>query len=208
MVRQDRSKMGRLYSMKISRIAKPLLATSLLFAGNAALASEQAGDTAETEAVTAKITGTSFLTDDAEKSAAFYVDFLGFKILRDSTTQSEATRAVYGLLAQESVRIILVVPSIWSREDPNHLGIAFAEIAGDADHPFPSNVSRLPRKGEPTIGFEVTGLVQIIERMEAAGIPTVVPLAPSATGRSQAVTVLDPNGMRIQLYEYINSDAE
>ena len=176
----------------------------MAFLPHVANASDERGGATASEVgqVSAKITGTSFLTADAEASAAFYTRYLGVKILRDTVTASPATKAVYGVPEVEELRVILVVPAIWSKEDPNHLGIAFAEVGAQSDRPFPQQPDRRPRLGEPTLGFEVNDIEAVLKRMEADEVPIVVPLAPSATGRSQAITVFDPNGIRIQLYQY------
>ena len=188
--------------MIISRIG-PFLGLGLAAMVPSAAGAQETDGSSERVSLTAKITGTSFLTEDAEKSSRFYTDYLGFRVLRDTRSSSAATKAVYGVPEVDSIRVILLVPAIWSEDDRNHLGISFAEISEQSDRPFPQQTDRKPRIGEPTIGFEVNDLDMIVDRMKSDGVPIVVPVAPSATGRSKAVTVLDPNGIRIQIYQYV-----
>ncbi|WP_432201782.1 VOC family protein [Erythrobacter sp. W53] len=196
-------------ALKIGSTSALVLACMLLITGLPGMSPLAAQDTQSEVAtkaeagIIAQISGTSFLTEDAAASAAFYVKYLGFTILRDRMTDSDATKGVYGITETGPIRTITVVPAIWSREDPNYIGIQFTQISAANDHPFPSRPDRRPRLGEPTLGLQVNDLEAIIARMEADDITVVVPIAPSATGRSMAATVLDPNGIRIQLYEYI-----
>ena len=43
---------------------------------------------------------------------------------------------------------------------------------------------------------------EIDRRMKKAGIPIVAPLGLSGSGRSRSMAVLDPNGIRVEMYEY------
>ncbi|MFP2995384.1 VOC family protein [Spongiivirga sp. MCCC 1A20706] len=154
--------------------------------------------------VTAKVSGMAFVTHDLEGSIEFYTRFLNFKVRKRIKIDTPGGLANFGVTGDKSLDYVGLVPQEFSK-DNIIMGINLIEIEEAANTPFQQEGKRPPIAGEQMMAFSVTGLKQIEKMMKDAGIPIVAPLTPSATGKSMTLAVLDPNGIRIQMYEYIKN---
>lgn len=153
-------------------------------------------------APTAKIRSASFVTRDLDASVKFYTDYLGYKVLGRSEVTADKSRQVVGALKEGTVRYISLTPAEWSKDTPDFAGISFVEILTSKPTPLGHDATRTSREGEIILAHRVTNIKEINRRMTADGVPIVAPLSPSGSGKSMSMAVLDPNGTRIEMYEY------
>ena len=155
---------------------------------------------------TAQLRSASFVTRDLDASVEFYTRFLGYRELGRSEITADKSRQVVGAKGNETVRYVSLAPAMWTREDNQYAGVSFIEVRSAARSPFDQDGERASRAGELVLAHRVTNIDEIAERMAAAGVPIVVtmvaPLGPSGSGKSRSMAVLDPNGIRVEMYEY------
>lgn len=156
----------------------------------------------EETAITATISGAAFVTKNLEESIDFYKNYLGFKERKRIKIDTPGGLANFGVTGDKSLNYVALVPAEFSKENPM-LGINFIEINEASNTPFSQDGKRTPIAGELMVAYAVKGLAEIERRMRKASIPIVASLTPSATGKSMTLAVLDPNGIRVQMYEYI-----
>lgn len=154
------------------------------------------------DAPTAQLRSASFVTHDIEASVAFYTEYLGYKVLGRSDITAAKSRAVVGAVSDSTVRYVSLAPAMWSRENSDFAGLSFIEIPDAEGSPFDQNPKRASRAAEPILAHRVTNIDEIARRMAADEVPIVTPLGPSGSGKSRSMAVLDPNGLRVELYEY------
>lgn len=154
------------------------------------------------DAPTANLRSASFVTQHLDASVAFYTGYLGYKVLGRSEISAEKSRQVVGAKGDETVRYVSLAPSMWTREDNKYAGISFIEIATAEPSPFDQDGERASRAGELVLAHRVTNIDEIARRMAADGVPVVAPLGLSGSGKSRSMAVLDPNGIRVEMYEY------
>ena len=168
-----------------------LLAAALL--ASAALADD---------APTAQLRSASFVTRDLDASVAFYTEYLGYQELGRSEITAEKSRQVVGATGDGAVRYVSLAPAMWTREDNAYAGLSFIEIRTANDSPFDQNAQRASRGGELILAHRVTNIEEIARRMAENDVPIVAPLGLSGSGKSRSMAVLDPNGIRVEMYEY------
>ena len=151
---------------------------------------------------TANLRSASFVTRDLEASVAFYTTYLGYKELGRSEITADKSRQVVGATGSSTVRYVSLAPAMWSPEDSGYAGISFIEIPAAVASPFDQDGDRASRAGELVLAHRVTNIDEIDRRIRKAGVPIVAPLGLSGSGRSRSMAVLDPNGIRVEMYEY------
>lgn len=160
------------------------------------------------ETAPARLSGTTITTTKLDATVSFFVDVLGFREIRRRQLDAPASLAVVGMRGEESARYVSLVPGDWSTDRPYELsGVNLVELVSDSET-ADSIPLREPRAGELTLAYSVTGLEAIKERIRERGDPIVTPFAASGTGRSMTLTVLDPNGIRVHLYEFLEREGD
>lgn len=153
------------------------------------------------EDVVTYLSGATYVTNDLQASLDFYKSYLGFREGRTRTLDDDSSRAIFGLEDGATVLYATLLPTNFSSERRDFTTLNFAEVRSAHSSPFKNSDSRKAIYGEPVMAFSVTQLENIESRMRANGIIVIDALKLSPTGRSMTLTVLDPNGVRIQLYE-------
>lgn len=151
---------------------------------------------------TAVLRSASFVSRDLDKTVDFYTGLLGYKILGEAEITADKSRQVVGAKGDEKVRYVSLAPAIWTKEDNKYAGISFIEIKSAEASPFDQNAARPSREAELILAHRATNIDEIARRVAAAGIPVVAPLGLSGSGKSRSMAILDPNGIRVELYEY------
>lgn len=151
---------------------------------------------------TAQLRSSSFVTLDLDASVAFYTTYLGYKELGRSEITADKSRQVVGAIRPGTVRYVSLAPAAWTRENNAYAGISFIEISDADASPFNQDGARASRAGELVLAHRVSNIDEIARRMANAGVPVVAPLGLSGSGRSRSMAVLDPNGIRVEMYEY------
>lgn len=167
-----------------------------------------------TEGIGLRLANATFITNDLDRTLTFYQDGLGYQLLSVSAVDGEKSRRTVGALGDDPARIAYLAPAGWAAPagddrrpgmifDSNTLaGLAFIEIASAESSDFPQEPVRPARTAEPILAHRVTNLEEVARRLDALEVTVVQPLGASSSGLSKSMAVLDPNGIRIELYEY------
>ena len=177
------------------------MTTRLQHVAVALIAIASAGAAAQ-EQPTGNLRSASFVTRDLDRSVDFYRRYLGYKELGRSEITAPKSRQVVGAKREETVRYVSLAPSMWTREDNRYAGISFIEIKSAQASPFDQDGARASRAAELVLAHRVTNIDEIARRMAEDGVPIVAPLGLSGSGKSRSMAVLDPNGIRVEMYEY------
>lgn len=153
---------------------------------------------------TGTLRSASFVTNDIDACVEFYSSLLGYEVLGESTITAAKSKQVVGAVGDRKVtRYVSMAPAGWSIENQDlRAGVSFIQIEGAEDTPFDQNGVRASRAGELVLAHRVENIAEIARRVEALGAPVVAPLGPSGSGKSTSMAVLDPNGVRVEMYEY------
>lgn len=191
----------------------PILSAGILLIAAGCMANGEAqpevapnAEISAAEEITSHLSGKAFIVEDLEASIAFYSQILGYKVVRRRQIDSEATTSVFGLPPGTVIDYINLVPAEFSEDKPHFPGLNLVGVPAAQATSFPQDAARAPQISELVMAFEVTNLDLILERAQDMGLQIVAPLALSSTGLSQTLTVLDPNGIRVQMYEYVKTD--
>lgn len=181
------------------RALRPIIAA--LIAATAAVSLARAEDPTTVEGT---LRTASFVTNDIEACIEFYETLLGYHVLGDSTITAEKSRRVVGATGERAVkRYVAMAPRGWTIENQDlRGGVSFIEIEGAEASPFNQDGARASRAGELILAHRVTNIEEIAKRAAALGAPIVAPLGKSGSGKSMSMAVLDPNGVRVEMYEY------
>ncbi len=171
--------------------------------GYLAAQSQPKEDITNANTISAKLSGTAFVTKNLEASIKFYVDILGYKELGRRNLEDARSLSNFGIVNGGSALYVSLAPAAFSRENRNFSTLNFVEIQDAEENVLQQDPNRGPVASETMTAYVVTGLDEIERKIKAAGIPIVAPLALSGTGRSRTLSVLDPNGVRVQFYEYV-----
>lgn len=188
--------------MRKTQIHFLALGLCFLFTQSPSFAASQNGGLAKT-GFSARPSGMTFVTTNLDASIAFYTTYLGYKLRSRRVIDQPAGLRTFSVQTGNTIDYANLVPGEYSEEKRNFIHLNFAEIETTDPSPFPQNIARGPIASETVLAFSVSNLEKIDADMRAAGVPFVLPLARSASGRSIAITVLDPNGLRVQLYEFL-----
>ena len=153
--------------------------------------------------ISSKLSGTAFVTKNLEASLSFYIDIVGYKELGRRKLGDPRSLSNFGISTADSALYVSLAPAAFSKENRNFSTLNFIEVNNAKENQLDLNPKRRPLQGETMTAYVVTGLDEIARKIKAAGIPIVAPLALSGTGRSRTLSVIDPNGVRVQFYEYV-----
>lgn len=165
--------------------------------------SENSKITVEETLISATLSGTVFVTKNLEKSIQFYTNFLGFKEYKRIVLDTPSGVEPFGFSGDKKLNYVSLVPAVWSKDNRNFPGLSFIEVIDGETNVFSQNGKRQLVQGEIIKGYSVKGLKLIEEKMRKAGVTFVTPMLTSPSGKSLTLTILDPNGVRIQMYEYL-----
>ena len=163
------------------------------------------GVKAESEpAVEGALRSASFVTNDIDACVEFYSKLLGYHVLGESTITAEKSRQVVGAVGDYKVtRYVSMAPVGWTLENQDlRAGVSFIEIEGADATPFDQDGARASRAGELILAHRVKNLEEIARRAAEMGVPIVAPYGKSGSGKSMSMAILDPNGIRVEMYEY------
>ena len=107
-----------------------------------------------------------------------------------------------GASGGDTVRHVSLAVHECSKENSKLAGIGFVEIKSAEKSPFDQDGTRTSRAAELILAHQVTNIDEIARCMADADAHIVAPLGLSDSGKSRSMAVLDPNGVRVELYEY------
>ena len=159
-----------------------------------------------TNAVSARVALANpiIVVKDLAASKQFYTTFLGYEVTADSEITAEVSKRTIGAVRNQRTRNVYLRSQKLQGRDRSASELALVHI----------DDARLPRirrgkdphdavRGEVMLSLIVEGLEDVVRRMAAAGVTILSPVQLSATGKSRIASVLDPNGVRLEMYEYL-----
>ncbi len=143
-----------------------------------------------------------------DASVRFYRDYLGYDVLVDQPVTTQKSLDTIGVGDGGTARIAYLKPRNDRITRPftgNYL--ALIEVAGPAlegrTYERSSPVTQAMR-GEIVLAHQVVGIDQVFASMQLdAAVTIVAPLSLSGAGQSRSFSAIDPNGVRVEMYEYI-----
>ena len=149
------------------------------------------------------------IVQDLDASLAFYRDVLGYRADPRRELNSPLSLEPAGLGRFKRVSFVRVWPSLKVRNRPEGTGAAPLSLLQPHDLDGTGIGSDRAcseygsRVGDTVLSHEVAGLDQIRARLVQRSHCIVSDIKPSRTGRSRTLAVLDPNGILLELYEYV-----
>ena len=147
----------------------------------------------------------NYFTHDLEATVAFYSELLGLEEAFRSDVAAPKSRESFGIFGDETISVVGFYPPEVDDAAKGFAGIAFFAIEGRTEPLYNLNSENGPVSGV-VLAHRVSNVDDIERRMKAAGVTFVSELSLSATGRSRSMTVLDPNGILIEAYEFVSAD--
>lgn len=179
--------------------------TAGLSGGN--LTTAQTIENAEETAANAVLRTASIYVKNWDASMRFYRDYLGYELMGEQPVTAQKSLDAIGVGEDGTARIAYLKPTN-SRIKRPFAGtyMALIELGGPAlegrsyERAVPATHAI---RGEIILVHEVAGIDGIYTAMEQdAAVTMVSPLSLSGTGRSRSFSVIDPNGVRIEIYEF------
>lgn len=164
-------------------------------------------ENAEETAANAVLRTASIYVKNWDASMRFYRDYLGYELMGEQPVTAQKSLEAIGISEGGTARIAYLKPTNNRIKRP-FVGtyMALIELGGPAlegrSYERAAPVTRAVR-GEIILVHEVAGIDDIYAAMQQDAAVTVVsPLSLSGTGRSRSFAVIDPNGVRIEIYEF------
>jgi catechol 2,3-dioxygenase-like lactoylglutathione lyase family enzyme len=148
----------------------------------------------------------ALIVRDMDESLAFYRDVLGYGIIVEKRVTDTTSIETVGLEGHDGFRLIYMKPNA---DFPSHpfpaSDISLVQPLGGPPQPKPADVcaGKATRVGQIVMSTQVQGLDAIAAKIKAGDYCVVSGLRPSSTGQSRTLAVLDPNGIRVELFEYV-----
>lgn len=192
------------------RFVSNLLGCILLTAGLSAgyLTVAQPIENAEEMAANAVLRTATIYVKDWDASMRFYRDYLGYELMGEQPVTAQKSLDTIGVGDGGTARIAYLKPTNDRIKRPfAGTYMALVELGGPAlegrSYERAAPATRAIR-GEIILVHEVAGIAGIYEAMrQDAAVTVVSPLSLSGTGRSRSFSAIDPNGVRIEMYEYV-----
>lgn len=139
--------------------------------------------------------------ENSDDVLRFYVDVLGMELRSDRQFKSSGSKGALGVPDGTEFRFSIVYA-----HGATFGHLLFLDFQGRLGLPSPGIDWRPPNRGMAMWSFPVRDIDEIGERLTAAGIepfsPPVAYESPSL-GRHKSMTVLDPNGFMVELFQPI-----
>ena len=144
------------------------------------------------------------MVKDLDASTRFYTEVLGYEVVGGGEITAEVSRRTVGANRKQTTRSVYLRSARLKERDLPPSGLALVYIA-DGD------LAQLDRgsdpddavQGEIMLSLVVEGLADVLQRMKDGGYTILNDLQPSSSGKSMIASALDPNGIRLEMYEYV-----
>jgi catechol 2,3-dioxygenase-like lactoylglutathione lyase family enzyme len=162
--------------------------------------------TAQAQDIRSGLRTAALIVRDMDESLAFYRDVLGYRIIVEKRVTDATSIETVGLEGHDGFRLIYLKPNA---EFPSHpfaaSDISLVQPFGGTPTKKPADVcdGKTTRIGQIVMSQQVQSLGAIAAKIKAGGYCVVSGLRPSATGQSRTLAVLDPNGIRVEMFEYV-----
>lgn len=144
------------------------------------------------------------LVKNLEESRRFYTEVMGYEVIGGGEIEAEVSRHTVGAIRGQTTQSVYLRSASLIDRDVAPSGIALVHIAG-------GGLPQMERgddpndavQGEVMLSLVVEGLAELIQRMKDGGFTVLNDMQPSASGKSYIASALDPNGIRLEMYEYV-----
>ena len=141
---------------------------------------------------------------DLQESTEFYTEIMGYEVIGGGPITAAVSKHTVGANRDQKTEAVYLRSATLIGRDLPASGIALVHI----------DDNRLPLldrgaephdavQGEVMLSLVVEGLAELLRRMEEGGYTVLNDLQPSASGKSNIASALDPNGIRLEMYEYV-----
>ena len=144
------------------------------------------------------------MVKDLEASTKFYTEVMGYEVVGGGDISADVSKHTVGAVRGQKTRSVYLRSAELKHRDLAPSGIALVHIDG-------GGLPQLTRgedpndavQGEVMLSLVVEGLEELLRRMKEGGYTVLNELQPSASGKSNIASALDPNGIRLEMYEYV-----
>ena len=141
------------------------------------------------------------IIENSDDVLAFYVDVLGLELRSDRQFKSSGSKGALGVPDGTEFRFAIVYA-----HGATFGHLLFLDYQGRLGLPDPGVARRPPNRGMAMWSFPVRDMDEILARLQEAEIEPFAPMveydSPSL-GRHKSVTVLDPSGFMVELFQTI-----
>ncbi len=141
----------------------------------------------------------AWIVNNSDEVLDFYVSTLGLELRSDRQFKSSGSKGALGVPDGTEFRFAIVYAP-----GATYGHLLFLDFQGRLGLPSPGVAPRPPHRGLAGWTFEVPDLEVIQRRLADAGIELLAPpteLSTPSLGHHRALTVLDPNGFLVELFE-------
>ena len=141
---------------------------------------------------------------DLDRSVRFYTEVMGYTVVaRSDITAPVSQRTVGSTRNQRTRSVYLDSGKLVTREIPaSHIALVHIDDASLPQMNRGTNPDDAVQ-GEVMLSLVVEGLDELLRRLERGGYRILNAAQPSASGKSRIASALDPDGIRLELYEYL-----
>lgn len=158
--------------------------------------------------IRANLSNPILITEDLDASVNFYMACFGFERSGGGEITADVSKRTVGAAEDQTARSVYIRAKPLQNREPRLTGFALIEITGGDDLP------ELPRvtgdnaaiRGEVILSLIVESIDEIVSCSEANGGTILNAPEPSSSGKSQIASLVDPGGVRIEMYEYLPKD--
>lgn len=157
--------------------------------------------------IRAALSNPILITRDLDASVNFYLSCYGFERTGGGEITADVSKRTVGAAEDQTARSVYIRAKPLQTREPRLTGFALIEIEGGDALP------ELPRvtgdnaaiRGEVILSLIVESIDDIVTCSEANGGTILNAPEPSSSGKSMIASLVDPGGVRIEMYEYLPS---
>lgn len=140
---------------------------------------------------------------DLDASVRFYTEVMGYTVTGRGDITAPVSQRTVGSTRNRPTRSVYLRSSKLSLRDLPASSLALVHIA-DSDLPQMRRGANPDDavQGEVMLSLVVEGIDELLRRLTKAGYRVLNGAQPSASGKSRIASALDPDGIRLELYEY------
>lgn len=163
------------------------------------------GVAAQDSNIRANLSNPILITRDLDASVDFYTSCFGFERSGGGEITADVSKRTIGAAEDQTARSVYIRAKPLQNREPRLTGFALIEITGGDPLPEVPRVTgdNAAIRGEVLLSLIVESINEIVSCSEANGGTILNAPEPSSSGKSQIASLVDPGGVRIEMYEYL-----
>lgn len=163
---------------------------------------------AQDSGIRANLSNPILITRDLDASVNFYLACFGFERSGGGEITADVSKRTVGAAEDQTARSVYIRAKPLQNREPRLTGFALIEITGGEALPDLPRVTgdNAAIRGEVILSLIVERIDEIVTCSEANGGTILNAPEPSSSGKSQIASLVDPGGVRIEMYEYLPKD--